>query len=94
MSQSVGWGVYGGIIAAWFFYVGTLAEVAPPWWLPVAIFFAVALGEVLSYWLGRRVRWWWARRHPGLLQCTRAPVGWRCAREAGHDGPCAAWRIR
>lgn len=22
--------------------------------------------------------------------CTRPPEGWRCTREAGHDGPCAA----
>jgi len=23
--------------------------------------------------------------------CAKAPKGWRCTREAGHDGPCAAW---
>lgn len=23
-------------------------------------------------------------------QCTIPPEGWRCTREAGHDGPCAA----
>jgi hypothetical protein len=22
--------------------------------------------------------------------CTKPPKGWRCTREAGHDGPCAA----
>jgi hypothetical protein len=33
--------------------------------------------------------------HPGEcgsnpLPCTKPPEGWRCTREAGHDGPCAA----
>lgn len=23
-------------------------------------------------------------------ECKRPPAGWRCTREAGHDGPCAA----
>jgi hypothetical protein len=23
--------------------------------------------------------------------CKLAPDGWRCSREAGHEGPCAAW---
>lgn len=23
--------------------------------------------------------------------CDRPPPGWRCSRERGHDGPCAAW---
>lgn len=23
-------------------------------------------------------------------ECARAPVGWRCTRDHGHDGPCAA----
>lgn len=23
--------------------------------------------------------------------CTKAPAGWHCTREAGHEGPCAAW---
>lgn len=22
--------------------------------------------------------------------CTKPPPGWRCTREAGHEGPCAA----
>lgn len=25
------------------------------------------------------------------MSCTKAPTGWRCTREAGHDGPCASW---
>lgn len=27
---------------------------------------------------------------PGPLGCEKACAGWQCAREAGHDGPCAA----
>ena len=23
--------------------------------------------------------------------CTKPPPGWRCTRERGHEGPCAAW---
>jgi len=25
-----------------------------------------------------------------MTECTLPPSGWRCTREAGHDGPCAA----
>ena len=25
------------------------------------------------------------------LECHIPPVGWKCTREAGHDGPCAAY---
>jgi hypothetical protein len=25
-----------------------------------------------------------------LLECSVPPSGWRCSRDAGHDGPCAA----
>lgn len=25
-----------------------------------------------------------------LMGCDKAPPGWRCSRNAGHDGPCAA----
>ena len=25
--------------------------------------------------------------------CTKPPTGWRCTREAGHEGPCAAVRV-
>ena len=25
--------------------------------------------------------------------CSIAPLGWRCSREAGHDGPCAAHQV-
>jgi hypothetical protein len=27
---------------------------------------------------------------PALEQCQAPPIGWRCTRAAGHDGPCAA----
>lgn len=26
--------------------------------------------------------------------CSKAPAGWRCSREAGHEGPCAAWPVQ
>lgn len=26
-------------------------------------------------------------------QCTIPPKGWRCTRDAGHEGPCAAVKI-
>ena len=29
-------------------------------------------------------------RKAALPRCTKAPTGWRCTREAGHSGPCAA----
>lgn len=33
-----------------------------------------------------------------MRKCDAAPKGWKCTREAGHDGPCAAvkvpWYIR
>jgi hypothetical protein len=29
-----------------------------------------------------------------MTQCDRAPEGWACRREAGHDGPCAAELVR
>lgn len=25
--------------------------------------------------------------------CKRAPEGWACSRDDGHDGPCAAWPL-
>lgn len=25
--------------------------------------------------------------------CDKAPAGWSCTREAGHDGPCAAVKV-
>jgi hypothetical protein len=25
-----------------------------------------------------------------VTKCDRPPVGWHCARDTGHDGPCAA----
>lgn len=28
----------------------------------------------------------------GSSRCTRPPIGWQCARGAGHHGPCAAYR--
>jgi hypothetical protein len=28
-----------------------------------------------------------------LNQCGKAPEGWRCSRENGHTGPCAAWPV-
>jgi len=30
-----------------------------------------------------------ARNHEAT-ECDLPPVGWRCTRESGHDGPCAA----
>lgn len=32
---------------------------------------------------------------PGELarQCDKPPAGWRCSREPGHEGPCAAWPV-
>lgn len=32
-----------------------------------------------------------AERGPENVDCQLAPVGWYCTREAGHDGPCAAF---
>ena len=29
-------------------------------------------------------------RKAALPRCTKPPAGWRCTREAGHSGPCAA----
>lgn len=26
-----------------------------------------------------------------MTKCHVPPAGWRCTREAGHEGPCAAW---
>lgn len=26
------------------------------------------------------------------MECKQPPVGWKCSRPAGHDGPCAATR--
>lgn len=26
-------------------------------------------------------------------RCTKGPVGWRCTRAEGHEGPCAAWPV-
>ena len=26
--------------------------------------------------------------------CTKAPKGWYCTRDEGHDGPCAAWYVK
>lgn len=28
------------------------------------------------------------------MKCKVPPAGWRCTREAGHDGPCAAIKIK
>jgi hypothetical protein len=28
---------------------------------------------------------------PREQACSRPPAGWRCTRESGHEGPCAAW---
>lgn len=25
--------------------------------------------------------------------CNKAPKGWKCTRDAGHDGPCALVRV-
>lgn len=30
---------------------------------------------------------------PGGIECQLPPEGWRCTREAGHDGPCAAIQL-
>lgn len=30
---------------------------------------------------------------PASPACDRPPAGWRCSRESGHDGPCAAWPV-
>ncbi len=27
------------------------------------------------------------------MNCNRPPKGWICTREAGHEGPCAAYRL-
>lgn len=39
-----------------------------------------------------------ARRVPRTGFCERAPRGWWCSRDRGHDGPCAAhpcwWNLR
>ena len=28
-----------------------------------------------------------------MTTCTVSPAGWKCSREPGHDGPCAASRV-
>lgn len=28
-----------------------------------------------------------------MTPCTKAPKGWKCTREAEHEGPCAAVKI-
>lgn len=33
-----------------------------------------------------------AEEQPGLAPCPRPPLGWRCTRTVGHEGPCAAMR--
>ena len=27
------------------------------------------------------------------MSCPLPPPGWECTRDAGHDGPCAAWPV-
>ena len=27
------------------------------------------------------------------MTCHKAPKGWKCTRDVGHDGPCAAVKI-
>lgn len=27
------------------------------------------------------------------MACERPPKGWKCTRDAGHDGPCAAVKV-
>lgn len=29
--------------------------------------------------------------HDGEAMCQMPPLGWYCTRQAGHEGPCAAW---
>lgn len=50
-------------------------------------------------WYLRAIRLWWQsyvvpKVADSLIEvahrCERAPRGWWCSREAGHDGPCAA----
>ena len=28
-----------------------------------------------------------------MADCTKAPSGWKCTRQSGHDGPCAAIKV-
>jgi hypothetical protein len=28
-----------------------------------------------------------------VTRCDKAPEGWKCTREGGHDGPCAAVQV-
>ena len=28
-----------------------------------------------------------------MSECQNAPPGWKCTRDAGHDGPCAAVKV-
>lgn len=28
-----------------------------------------------------------------MKTCEKAPKGWKCTRETGHDGPCAAVKV-
>ena len=30
---------------------------------------------------------------PTKKKCRKAPAGWKCSRNAGHDGPCAAKQV-
>lgn len=58
--------------------------------------------------LGTRIGVWWSRRRPAAAgenpyraaaetahagDCGVCKPGWYCSREAGHDGPHAAWPI-
>lgn len=41
-------------------------------------------------WLAKQARERAEREQP-RRPCDVPPPGWRCTRERGHDGPCAAW---
>jgi len=36
---------------------------------------------------------WWpdSESNEKVEKCSLPPKGWRCTREPGHEGPCAAW---
>jgi hypothetical protein len=50
--------------------------------------------EVLT-WELRLSRWFrnLLRKRPQMERCDKPPVGWRCTRGSGHEGPCAAVKI-
>lgn len=67
-----------------------------PAWAQQAID-AIGLGVAIVRWTWRFVWDLDDRDAPGLSRtgaCQRAPYGWRCTREPGHSGPCAAERVR